>query len=402
MGMSLETESIIAAAKAGMPVMLVSAPGMGKTATIQHIAKENGYTLITVILSGFVDGGDVQGLPSSKAVGKSSDGNPIFGTVYSAPWWQIKGLTSKKVMFFFDEYSNGNPSVRASLLTAFQSRIFPNGYVIPDDALIVGAMNPPEEATDGFELDLATTNRIMFIDWDPPVQDWIDGMRTNWGQETEPEELRWKNIIASFIDQNRSLLHKQPTNEISDANVAMYNIGSSYSAKAVARYAWPSRRSWDNLSRLLVHAKKDPIHQDIIIRGTVGPEAAVKFREFLMTNETKITLDDVLNSPHEIDWVNMNINDANVVINNAIEKIDSENASKVIALFGHIADVGRESLCAGKIESLVKTVQKTAKEIIMNSAPDEKEMNKEWALSLKNELKTVIRKYNAISQAGQN
>ena len=145
------TDKVLVAIKAAMesrmPTMIGGAPGTAKTATIRSIAEEMGYELLTVIGSQ-MDPTDIVGLPQGQEVGKAENGEPIYATVNLSPWWQARILLKKKVILFLDEFSNTSGAVRASMLTLLQNREFPNGQVMPDETIVIGAMNPADQAAD--------------------------------------------------------------------------------------------------------------------------------------------------------------------------------------------------------------------------------------------------------------
>lgn len=168
---SITMVSLRATVEARKPCMLVGAPGVGKTATIRAMAESMGYELIT-LLGSQMDPTDITGLPKGEVIAQDEEGKDIWGTVYLSPWWQVKILQKKKVMLFLDEFSNTSSAVRASMLTMLQNREFPNGTVMPDETIVLGAMNPTEQASDGWELDKPTTNRITFLVWRSLNEDW--------------------------------------------------------------------------------------------------------------------------------------------------------------------------------------------------------------------------------------
>ena len=170
---------------ARVPVMLVSAPGMGKTATVRALAEEMGYGLITIVPSR-MDAQDISGFPTrGEYEYPDENGNLVKAPVteYAPQRWQQTIMREKKVVLFLDEFSNAHPSVRASLLSFIQDRQFPNGDYFPEEVVIIGAMNPTDSAADGYELDKATSNRIAFLAWKPDFNAWIEGMRINWVKE---------------------------------------------------------------------------------------------------------------------------------------------------------------------------------------------------------------------------
>lgn len=339
-----------AAVQARVPIMLVGAPGTGKTASVRELAKKIDYKLITIVGSQ-LDPTDITGLPKGEKVLEREDGTAVWGTSYLAPWWQVKILTHKKVLLFLDEFSNTPSATRASMLTLLQNREFPNGEVMPPETIVIGAMNPAEQAADGYELDLPTTNRLFFIPWRPSAASWYEGMLTAWGEEVSDKEMSWRRKIVAFVKNSPTWLHREP-NDVQTTEVYGVNKNDP-SQMEVLRSAWASRRSWDNLARVLGKAPDDVSTQDLLVQGLVGYAAAGAFREWLRRNDV-IDPKEVLKNPKKFNWKEMTLDDSNLVLRAIVDMVDAENSEQVIAVFNHIAEAGRADLGAPFITTVIK------------------------------------------------
>lgn len=378
-------EALKAAMLARVPTMLVGPPGIGKTAMMRELAEEIGYKLITVIGS-TMDPTDVTGLPKAEQIAEK-DGRPLYGTVYVAPVWQVRCLIEKKVVLFFDEFSNTPAATRAALLTFFQNREFQDGTPLPDEVIVVGAMNPPEEAADAYELDYPTTNRMMFLSWDSLAEEWYEGMLNGWGNEViPPKELAWRRKIVSFMRDFPNRLHVLPNEHDSgDSSDAVFNINNhNPSEMAILNYAWPSRRSWHNVARILANCEDDVNVQDKIIQGTVGFAAATDFRGWLRKNSS-LDIQEVMNDPHNIDWAAIGVDEANVLLRSVVELSAEgvDNYRKVGEVFIAIADADRYDIGAAHFYDFIKQVKS-----VKNATSDDKK-------ELSTHIRTVIMpKYN--------
>ena len=370
-----------AAVQARVPVMVVGAPGTGKTASVRELAKKIGYELITIVGSQ-MDPTDVTGLPKGEKVLEKEDGTAVWGTSYLAPWWQVRILTRKKVLLFLDEFSNTPSATRASMLTMLQNREFPNGEVMPKETIVIGAMNPAEQAADGYELDLPTTNRLFFIPWSPSAASWYEGMLEAWGEEVSEKELHWRRRVVAFVKDSPTWLHREP-NDVETTEVYGVNR-SNPSQMEVLRSAWASRRSWDKLAQVLGKAPEDNSIQDLIMQGLVGYAAAGAFRDWIRRNDV-IDPRAVLKAPEKFDWITMSLDDSNLVLRAIIEMIDDSNAAKVIKTFEVIADAGRADLGAPFITSLIKK---------LNSS----HLSSETIKANKQAILPVVKKYQSISK----
>lgn len=217
----------------------------------------------------------------------------------------------------------------------------------------MGASNPVDEAADGYEMALPTTNRIFWISWNPTKDEWCRGMRTAWGADIPEDELRWKQRIATFIDDNPTWLHRAP---VDSPTTEAYGLNmNNASDMEVFRSAWASRRSWDNLSRVLSKAPEDVFVQDSIAQGIVGFAATTAFREWLRKNDN-ISPADVMKDPSSVDWKNLSVNDATLVFRSLLEMINEDTALAVINVFSVCADQGRANLAVPYVKEVLTKV----------------------------------------------
>lgn len=350
MSITVAEKVLLASMKARMPAVLVGPPGVGKTAKLYELAERMGYQLITLIGSQ-LDPTDIMGLPKGELMGHTEDGKEIFGTVNLSPWWQVEILLKKKVILFLDEMSNTSSSTRASMLTMLQSREFPNGQKMPKETIIVGAMNPTEQAADGYDLDAPTTNRINFIVWSPSIEEWKKGMLKAWGKPVPELEMEWRQKIVGFIGDSPSSLQKLPTTVHSPES---YGVNpKDASEMEVLRYAWPSRRSWDNLSRVLAKAGTDKVVQDTLGQGIIGYQEAAKFRDWLNRNST-VSPGALMANPKSVNWREITQDESTYLLRSVLDSIkDAKSSSQAISVFEEIARQGMQGVGAGYIRELM-------------------------------------------------
>lgn len=376
--------AITASIRAKVPVMLVGSPGTGKTAMLRELAASLGYELITIIGSQ-MDPTDVTGLPKGEIIMNNADGSPVWGTTYLAPWWQVRILRHKKVFLLLDEFSNTPGSIRASFLTMLQNREFPNGEKMPKETIIVGAMNASDQATDGYELDLPTTNRLFFIPWNPSAASWYEGMLNAWGDTNATKiEMSWRKKIVSFVKDNPSWMHREPSAEIE--TTALYDVDrNDPNQMEVMRSAWASRRSWDKLSQVLPFASSDTSVEDVLSRGLIGYAASAAFREWL-ARQNSISPEDVLNDPNSVNWMEVDLSDANLVLRAIVDGLTEETVEDTFKLFFYIAKF-RTDLGAPYLRELVKKSrlpQVVGKEQALKSKEQLPELMKTYGDALKN------------------
>ena len=117
--------------KCHVPYAVMSAPGYGKTAMIEHWCKTNNIPLVKIPVSA-VDKGWILGIPAAEG----------DRTVTVSPEW-AKTLNGRGVLFF-DELDTASDEVQCAIRQLAEFRSFPNGEKLGDGVLIVAALNPPE------------------------------------------------------------------------------------------------------------------------------------------------------------------------------------------------------------------------------------------------------------------
>jgi len=375
-----------AALKARQAVMLVGEPGTSKTASVAQLAEDLGKTLITIVPSR-MDSQDISGFPTKGEYTYGEITAPV--TEYAPQRWQMEIMEKKEVILLLDEFSNAHPSTRASLLSFIQDRQFPNGDFFPDETVIVCAMNPTDSAADGYELDPATTNRMTFLSWKPSVDSWLKGMVDNWGKGVASEsEKKWRNLIVRFINDEPGALHTGPN---SNYNGEAYGVSDNSSDRAVLQYAWASRRSWDNLSRILGALEtNDSMIEDTIMEGTVGYASASKFRDWLRKNGA-LDIANIIKNPRKFSgWDGLSFDDTNLILRSALENVDDSTPVKkvmnIIDIFRIIVEIDKGSAAAPYLQDLAK---------IRNRAGG---LNSDEKKQVTEELKAVIPLFNEISK----
>lgn len=334
-----------ACGRANVPVMFVGAPGIGKTAILEAFSDQLSYRMDVQLLS-TQDNTDVTGLP----VRTEMEG--VFTTEYATPRYQLDIINNPKTILFLDEMNNGAPSVQSAWLTILQSRKFPNGMKMSDDTWIVGAMNPRTQSADGWELSLATTNRICFIPFEVPFSFWKDFMleqQTSFDfafedlskEEIDKSERDWKIKIVRFLESTEGKEYEQRFPKL-DADPLAYGAVTE-SEKEIFKMAWCSRRSWYNAAKVLSYLGDDKVAINIALNGLVGYAAAVAFLDFVASSDKLPTPTEVIENPSIIDWKNeFRVDQVNKLMR-AILKLKNKD-EEIFDLFLHILKEGRAEL----------------------------------------------------------
>jgi len=250
----------------GLPVLFWGAPGTAKSAIIESYCRRWGLHCETLS----------PGERGEGAFGVTPvPGEGLKHITYPAPDWTE--LVKEGGVVFLDEMSCAEPALQKPMLGMIQARRIGSHQLAPR-CRVLGAANPVDLATGGWDLTPAVANRLGHWDWESPsAEDW-----TNWllsganghheaGGDAEKEEGRvmkaWPSpfarasgLITGFIRRRAELLHKMPAQGSPDFS-----------------RAWPSHRSWENATRALASAEVHGLSEadsEMLIAAFVGKGAA--------------------------------------------------------------------------------------------------------------------------------
>jgi hypothetical protein len=226
-------------------VLLWGAPGVGKTAYVYDLGRQNKLKVVGLVAS-LYEPADFAGYP---VPGKNT-------MKFLPPSW-VEELNEGGILFL-DEINTAPPAVQAALLRVVLERRV-GDVKLPDTVRIVAAANPPELAAGGWELAPPLANRFIHLQFKPVVTQWVSDFPAYWNnppQVPDLEETQWKQnriLVAAFIHRRPELLLQLP--------------GES------EQPAFPSPRTWDYVSRILTTC---PESEEFIL-GAVGPGAGSEF-----------------------------------------------------------------------------------------------------------------------------
>lgn len=297
------TKRVAAAAmRERISLMWKGSPGEGKTAEIESQCRAQNLWLETIILS-TRESVDLNGyaMIDTPADG-STDGRPV--TTYTDLDWAVRANNAVKhgyagAAVFFDEFSTALLSSRKGGLRIFQERVV-GSLPLADHVVLIGAMNPVEEAVDGFELAAPESNRFLHLDWEFDSESWHTGLLTGFNQPTviDPDTMlarrtgpndaayaRAASLVSGFLRANEARLNPGPPKDPIEASGP-----------------WCSPRSWHNVARLLAHLRRgDDSAILLAVQGLVGESAATEFIAYLATADLYNPL-DVIEDPSIVDW----------------------------------------------------------------------------------------------------
>ena len=229
--------------------------GIGKTQTIQQIAKEEGLDFVHLHLA-TQEVGDLVGLLIP---------NPD-GTVHHArpDWFPISG----KGIIFLDELNRAHPDVLQACFSLITGKTI-HTHKLPDTWHIVAAGNYQSNQFNVTDTsDAAWMSRFCHIDLQPSKEEFVLFTENN-GNDT----------VAEFIRQHSECLEVPHKERLNTAMIT------------------PDRRSWDSMIGRL--EKEEDIDKDVryeLYSGIVGSTAASAFIVFKKKFEKKLSGKKIIKS----------------------------------------------------------------------------------------------------------
>lgn len=218
-----------------IPVLIEGPVGSGKTATIQQIAEENDYRLITIILSLF-DPVDLKGIPAIV------DGKTVWLT---PDFWPTMG--DKPCIINFDEIDRAGKTQRDAILTLLYGGTL-GEYKLPDNCRIVACCNGQFD-TGTATLTAANNNRFAHLTMIPTLDRFKSYALTH----------NLDTRITSYLDYKPDALY-------------MSEIPRGLKA-------FPSPRTWEMVSDMLP-ACDDPDEMLDVVTALIGAEHGITFTAF--------------------------------------------------------------------------------------------------------------------------
>lgn len=263
---------------ARVPCLLWGDPGAGKTATVNHLVSRMGRRCWTLIAS-YREPSDFGGLPVIKREPVKVGSQEFTMVELAPPKYAVEAATCDEGgVIFMDELTTTPPAVQAPALRMVHELVCGELQLPPDKIAILAAANPPDRAAGGWELSPPLANRFTHIDFKLNSSEWVEEFPLYWGKPPElklwgqtvkeEEWARQRVVVASFLRAKASLLLNFPKDQGTQGK------------------AWPSPRTWDNVSRLMAVGAAQGLNKEEraeLIQGTVGPGAGQEFLTWVDT-----------------------------------------------------------------------------------------------------------------------
>jgi len=234
-------------------IMLVGIPGIGKTAVIEQIAKEHGKKAYNVRTS-LIEGPDLTGIYDPK----TGD--------YVAP---VLPKADEPAIINIDEPNRGMlPSIQAAF-RIIEGRGTQGFKYDPKIHTIVSCVNPESDSDVVEMLGEAFISRVHIIHVRADIQEWVEYAKAN---NINEKIIQFLLTYEKYFCRSNTIENVREFKQI------------------------PNPRNWERASIVLNLFKDAGINAKVseIIEGSVGPEAAVAFEDFLRDPEPPVTAKQVL------------------------------------------------------------------------------------------------------------
>lgn len=159
--------------------LFVSNAGLGKSALVKGWAKERGYQVLD-LRAALIEAPEVVGYPIIHNV----DGRQRMQ--YATPEiWPIQG----KWVIFLDEINRGSSSVMNAFMQLLTDRKILN-YTLPEEAIIVSAINPENEMYDVNTMDTALKDRVEIFELSYDKKSFLQYIKA----------ANWNRYIIMFVE----------------------------------------------------------------------------------------------------------------------------------------------------------------------------------------------------------
>jgi MoxR-like ATPase len=156
------------------PIFLIGAPGIGKTAIMEQIARELGVALVSYSMTHHTRQSAL-GLPfivKKRFGGVEYDVSEYtMSEIIASVYDMIEATHIKEGILFLDEINCVSETLTPSMLQFLQFKIF-GRHRVPDGWIVVTAGNPPEYNKSVREFDIVTMDRLKQIQVEPDFDVW--------------------------------------------------------------------------------------------------------------------------------------------------------------------------------------------------------------------------------------
>ena len=237
------------------PILLMGAPGIGKTQIMEQIARECKVGLVSYTITHHTRQSAV-GLPFIK---EKTFGNETFSVteytmseIIASVYEKMEKTGLKEGILFIDEINCVSETLAPMMLQFLQGKTFGNQKV-PEGWVIVTAGNPPEYNKSVREFDVVTLDRIKRIDVQPDFEVWKEYA---YEQGIHP-------AVISYLELRRKNFYRMEN--------------------TVAGRIFATARGWEDLSRLIqvYETLGKEVDREVVYQYIQHPMIAKDFAAYL-------------------------------------------------------------------------------------------------------------------------
>lgn len=253
------------------PVLMLGAPGIGKTQIMEQVAKECRIALVSYTITHHTRQSAI-GLPfiTQKEYGERTYAvteytmSEIVASIYN----KIEETNIAEGILFIDEINCVSETLAPAMLQFLQCKTFGN-HKIPRGWIIVAAGNPPEYNKSVREFDVVTMDRVKKI-------------------QVEPDFQVWREYAC------RENVHPSILSYLSIRTGAFYRMETTVDGRLFA-----TPRGWEDLSRMISVYEKlhKEVTADVVIQYIQHPKLAGDFAgyyELYRKYEADYQIDEIL------------------------------------------------------------------------------------------------------------
>ena len=176
-----ETGASLIPAERQRPVLMIGAPGIGKTAIMRQIAEELGIGLVSYTITHHTRQSAI-GLPF---IAKRDYGGEEYSVteytmseIVASVYDQIERSGVSEGILFLDEINCVSETLAPTMLQFLQYKTF-GTHRVPEGFVIVTAGNPPEYNRSVRDFDIVTLDRVKRLDVESDFGVWKEYARMN-------------------------------------------------------------------------------------------------------------------------------------------------------------------------------------------------------------------------------
>lgn len=250
---------------AGVTPFLRSPPGLGKSAIIAQIAKENGLKLIDMRLSDR-EPTDLQGILFPK------DGRATYLPPHEVP------IESDPIpegyagwILFLDELPNAPRAVQSAAFKLLDRKV--GEYAMHPACFIVAAGNRITDGSVVYPLPTPTISRIVHLNMEASLSEWLDWAYLN--------DIDYR--ITSYLNFKNESFHR---------------------FDPMSSETFPCARTWEMCSKIVNDMPTLSVTDQELIAGIIGVGTAREFIEFAATFGELKTIDEIMANPDTVPMPN--------------------------------------------------------------------------------------------------